>query len=329
MASLVKEYLKKLFSDLHSAIIGMVIGAIAIMLGGIWTFSKTLWSRFKIIMLLPTPLWIAAGLLLFFLLSLIYLHRRTAVPLSKPDPEYREEFHVLWDTNSKMRCLNCGKPLKYSSSDTDPSVFFCCDPRCNSKHILKDTKGNKISEQEALDRMRSEMSIMTDGKAGKEQIESLKGQIQKTSAQLATPSLHETFNEGNSETFKNLDISTLKIHAKRWLTKFPEALIQNIVLYRSSHLKHQGYFGPISAKYFIAFAVPEGSDSARLTTATQYYQTTRRDYLDLMASDFNEVYKTPPASDEFKKEWEFYALKPQETLPLHVMKNEPSIELYP
>jgi hypothetical protein len=52
-----------------------------------------------------------------------------------------------------MRCLNCGKPLKNSSSDTDPSVFYCCDPRCNSKHILKDRNGNKLSEREALDRM--------------------------------------------------------------------------------------------------------------------------------------------------------------------------------
>jgi hypothetical protein len=137
-------------------------------LGGILTFSKSLWSQFKLIMVLPTPLWVGGSLLLFFLLSLIYLRRRTSVPLSKPDPEYREEFHVLWDTNSKMRCLNCGKLLKYSSSDTDPSVFFCCDPRCNSKHLLKDTNGNKISEQEALDRMRAEKSMMTEGNARKD-----------------------------------------------------------------------------------------------------------------------------------------------------------------
>jgi len=172
MASLVKEYVKKLFSDLHSAVIGIVIGAVVVALGGIWAFSKNLWFQFKLVMLLPTPLWIAGSLLLLFLLSFVYIHRRTFAPLSKPDPEYWERFHVLWDSALRMRCLNCGKPLKYSSSDTDPSVFFCCDPRCNSKHILKDTNGNKISEQNALDYMRSEMSLTPTGKPAKD----IKGQ---------------------------------------------------------------------------------------------------------------------------------------------------------
>jgi len=53
MANLFKTYLKKLFSDLHSAIIGIVIGAIVVGLGGIWVFSKQLWFQFKSIILLP------------------------------------------------------------------------------------------------------------------------------------------------------------------------------------------------------------------------------------------------------------------------------------
>ena len=69
-----------------------------------------------------------------------------------PDPEYREEFHVYWDKNNKMRCLNCGKPLK-PSSDDEPSKFFCSDPRCDSKHILKNKNGKKITEQQAIDLM--------------------------------------------------------------------------------------------------------------------------------------------------------------------------------
>jgi hypothetical protein len=152
MANPFKTYLKKLFSDLHSAILSILIGAIVLGVGGIWAFSKRLWFQLKSVMLLPTPLWVT-GILFLLILVFIYLYKKTLVPLSKPDPEYREEFHVLWDKNYKMRCLNCGKPLKYSSSDTDPSVFFCCDPRCNSKHILKDKNNNKMSEQEALDRM--------------------------------------------------------------------------------------------------------------------------------------------------------------------------------
>jgi len=92
--------------------------------------------------------------LVISLLAYIFLRRKFSVPLSTPDPEYLEKFHVYWDKNSNMRCLNCGEPLKYSSSDSDPSIFFCSDPRCNSKHILKDTHGKKISEQKAVDKIK-------------------------------------------------------------------------------------------------------------------------------------------------------------------------------
>lgn len=87
-------------------------------------------------------------------MAYFHLKNKTSIPLSTPDPEYREKFHVYWDKNNKMRCLNCGKPLK-ASSDPDPSIFFCSDPRCNSKHILKDERGKKITEQEAIDYMKT------------------------------------------------------------------------------------------------------------------------------------------------------------------------------
>jgi hypothetical protein len=154
MANFLKSYLKKLFSDLHSAILAMLVSAIVLGLGGIWAFSKGLWVHLKTIMLLPTPLWVTAIVVLLLLMCIYHL-RKFSAPLSTPDPDYREEFHVFWDKNYKMRCLNCGKPLKYSSSDTDPSVFFCSDPRCNSKHVLKDKNGYKMSEKEAIDLMKT------------------------------------------------------------------------------------------------------------------------------------------------------------------------------
>lgn len=123
--------------------------------GGIWVFSKNLWNLLKTKILLPTPLWVTAIFLGLFVMAYLYLKKKTSIPLSTPDPEYREEFHVYWDKNYKMRCLNCGKPLKYSSSDSDPSIFFCSDRRCDSKHILKDKHGKKISEQEAIDLMKT------------------------------------------------------------------------------------------------------------------------------------------------------------------------------
>ena len=155
MVNLIKTYLKKLFFDLHSTILCIVVSGIILGVGGMWAFSKSLWIQFKTIMLLPTPLWVVALLSLLVLILICYM-RKSIAPLSSPDPEHREEFHVLWDNNDKMRCLNCGKPLKYSSSDTDPSVFFCSNPRCDSKHILKDKHGNRMSEQEAIDRMRTD-----------------------------------------------------------------------------------------------------------------------------------------------------------------------------
>ncbi len=155
MKKLIKVYLKKVFSDLHSAILGMIVTALILGVGGIWVFSKNLWNLIKRTMLLPTPLWVTTILALLFLVVYIYLRNKTSLSLSTPDPDYREEFHVYWDKNNKMRCLNCGKPLKYSSSDSDPSIFFCSDPRCNSKHILKDKLGKKISEQEAIDLMKT------------------------------------------------------------------------------------------------------------------------------------------------------------------------------
>ncbi len=155
MENLFKVYLKKVFSDLHSAILGIIVAALILAAGGIWVFSKNLWILLKATMLLPTPLWVTTIFLALFVLAYIYLKNKPSIPLSTPDPEYREEFHVYWDKNNKMRCLNCGKPLKYSSSGSDPSIFYCSDPRCNSKHILKDKRGKKISEQEAIDLMKT------------------------------------------------------------------------------------------------------------------------------------------------------------------------------
>ena len=155
MSNLLKNYLKKIFSDLHSTILGIIVAAFILSVGGIWVFSQKLWDILKANIILPTPLWVTVILLFLTILGYILLRKRASIPLSIPDPEYHEEFHVYWDKDHKMRCLNCGKPLKYSSSDIDPSVFFCSDPRCNSKHILKDKKGNKINEQQAIELMKT------------------------------------------------------------------------------------------------------------------------------------------------------------------------------
>lgn len=62
---------------------------------------------------------------------------------------YYQAYGVLWDKRNKMRCLNCKKPLKYSSFS--PSVFHCSDPKCDSKHTLRDSNGNYLTEKEAIE----------------------------------------------------------------------------------------------------------------------------------------------------------------------------------
>jgi len=104
---------------------------------GLRHFSKKAYDILIQILNKPTPLWVTAIFLVIFVIAYIFLKNKTAIPLSTPDPEYHKKFGVYWDNNNRMRCLNCGKLLKYSSSDTDPSILWCSDPRCNSKHVLK------------------------------------------------------------------------------------------------------------------------------------------------------------------------------------------------
>jgi hypothetical protein len=62
-------------------------------------------------------------------------------------------YGVFWDTELNMHCLSCMKPLKHSTFGS--SIFFCSDPKCNSKHVLKDDLGNDITKQEAINRMKA------------------------------------------------------------------------------------------------------------------------------------------------------------------------------
>ena len=80
-------------------------------------------------------------------------------PQQKPtshqfNEKFQEKFGVVWDENLNVRCLNCHKPLKYSSKD--PSIFWCSDPNCNSKHILRDVDGNKMTLKEATMKMKQD-----------------------------------------------------------------------------------------------------------------------------------------------------------------------------
>ena len=89
--------------------------------------------------------------------EIINIDESQSVPLEGQDtrssiPNLYAEYGVFWDDKFNMRCLSCMKPLKNSS--LGPSIFFCSDPKCNSKHILKDNLGNAITKQEAINKIK-------------------------------------------------------------------------------------------------------------------------------------------------------------------------------
>jgi hypothetical protein len=150
---MIKSYLKKIFSDLHSAIIGKIVSALLVGAGGIYLFSKKAWIWLKAILMLPAPLWVTIFFVLVVILAFIYLKKKK--PVQYPTDQFKKKFGVLFDDKDNMRCNFCMTLLKPSSGD-DPSRFFCSNPQCDSKHILKDNNGKKLTFQEALFRFKLE-----------------------------------------------------------------------------------------------------------------------------------------------------------------------------
>ena len=112
----------------------------------IYIFCKNILKLVFEVLISPSPIWVPIALAITCCVY-ICLKIKKILPLSTPSPDLREKFHVFWDKNKNMRCMNCGKPLKNSSREN--YKFYCCDPQCNSKHVLKNGNGNLLSENEA------------------------------------------------------------------------------------------------------------------------------------------------------------------------------------
>jgi hypothetical protein len=76
------EYIKKIFSDLHSAIVGAIVTAIILSIGSIYLFAKNLWNAIINTIRLPTPLW-ATIALVFVVMAYIYLKQQKKIQSSK------------------------------------------------------------------------------------------------------------------------------------------------------------------------------------------------------------------------------------------------------
>jgi hypothetical protein len=79
----------------------------------------------------------------------VYVTLRRRKPHLPAGIDLHQAFGVLWDNNRNMHCLSCGTLLK--NSTIGPSIFFCADPGCNSKHVLKDDAGKELTKREAID----------------------------------------------------------------------------------------------------------------------------------------------------------------------------------
>ena len=82
LQKILTNWLKKLLSDSHSAIIGIILSSIFAGGTGIYFFSKKIWNLLIDIARLPTPLWTTIALVLLVGVY-IYLKKSRGQPYSK------------------------------------------------------------------------------------------------------------------------------------------------------------------------------------------------------------------------------------------------------
>lgn len=145
MKKLIIKILKTIFSDARQVIIGVIVLALFGGTTGVLYLSKTALAFSISILTIPTPLWATIALVL---LLVLYVQLKGKKSQSSMIPLF-SACGAFWDSKFNMYCLSCMKSLKNSTIST--SIFFCSDPKCNSKHPLKDDSGRDITKQEAID----------------------------------------------------------------------------------------------------------------------------------------------------------------------------------
>lgn len=141
--------LKSIFGDLRRATVGLILGAIVLSYGGIYLFAKNLFDATIRLAYTATPLWVTIVVSLAVGGYAFLKKRKRQLP---SDISLHQAFGVLWNNGPNMHCLSCGTLLK--NSTMGPSIFFCADPACNSKHVLKDDNGKELTKREAIDSLK-------------------------------------------------------------------------------------------------------------------------------------------------------------------------------
>ena len=95
------EYIKKLVSDVHSAIVGAIVMAIILSIGSIYLFAKNLWTSIINTIQQPTPLW-ATTVLVFVVMGYIYLKKQIKIQSSSKLHDYKTCYFTIgnykWET---------------------------------------------------------------------------------------------------------------------------------------------------------------------------------------------------------------------------------------
>jgi len=88
------NWIKKIFSDSHSAIVGIILGSIIVSGGGIYVFFRNLWTELIIIIQSPTPLWATIALTLL-IGTYIYLKSRKYTPPLPAKQKYKVNYFSI------------------------------------------------------------------------------------------------------------------------------------------------------------------------------------------------------------------------------------------
>ncbi len=78
LLNMIVKWIKRIFSDTHSAIVSLIVVFLLTGTGSIYLFCKNLWNWLGTTLLSPTPLWVTTVSVLLVLLVSAYLHVKTA-----------------------------------------------------------------------------------------------------------------------------------------------------------------------------------------------------------------------------------------------------------
>jgi len=155
MKQMLIKILKTIFSDVRQAAIPAILLLLIGGSAGLLLFSQGVLDFVIQTANIPTPIW---ATILLVLTCYLYTYLKIRLYQNSQNPsniqeELHEEYGVNWNKEYKKRCLYCKSPLKYASDKYGPSVFFCS--KCDRKHVLRDTNGNLITEQKAIEKLKN------------------------------------------------------------------------------------------------------------------------------------------------------------------------------